>query len=113
MVVPASTDPLAALRSFRSLLYSCLSPRRDALFELTDALLTAGPVPGPAYLSLEAVHRRGWGSRYAALVHGAVDAEAVRALLAAHPLVDAPLIYAADVRGWPRCDAQTSPDRGS
>lgn len=110
MVVPA--DSLAALRSFRAAAYTCLGPRRDALFELSDALLTGGPVPSPAHLSLEAVHRRGWGSLYAALAHGAVDAEAVRSLLARHPLADAPPVYAVDVSIWPRCDAEASPGRG-
>lgn len=110
MVVPA--DPLGALRTFRADLYACLGPRRDALFELSDALLTGGPVPSPAYLSLEAAHRRGWGSLYAALAHGAVDADAARALLARHPLPDAPPVYAVDVSVWPRCDAEASPARG-
>jgi len=83
-----------------------------ALFELGDALLTAGPVLSPAHLSFEAVHRRGWGSLYAALARGAVDAGALRTLLARHPLVTETPIYAVDVSVWPRCDAEASPDRG-
>ena len=110
MVVPA--DPLATLRSFRSAVYDCLGPRRDALFELGDALLTGGPVPSPAYLSLEAAHRRGWGSLYAALVRGTVNADALRTLLGEHRLAGAPLVYAIDVSVWPRCDAEASPERG-
>ncbi len=110
MVVPA--DSLAPLRSFRTTAYGCLGPRRDALFELGDALLTGGLVPSPAHLSLEAIHRRGWGSLYAALMHGEVDADAARALLSHHPLTDAPPVYAVDVSVWPRCDAETSPERG-
>jgi len=110
MVVP--TDPLTVLRAFRAALYASLGHRRDALFDLGDALLTAGPVPSPAHLSLEAVHRRGWGSLYAALVRGEIDAEALRALLARHPLVAGPPIYAVDVSVWPRCDAEASPERG-
>jgi hypothetical protein len=110
MVVPA--DPDAVLRSFRTAVYGCLGPRRDALFELADALLVAGPVLSPAHLSLEAVHRRGWGSLYAALSHGEVDADRLRAVLPCHPLVEAPPIYAIDVSVWPRCDAEASPDRG-
>ena len=86
MVVPACTNPLAALRCFRTGLYDCLGRRRDALFEAIDALLSAGAVLAPAYLSLEAVHRRGWESLSAALVHGGVDAEPLRALLARHSL---------------------------
>ena len=107
-----STDPLTVLRDFRGDLYGCLDQRRDALFELQEALLSGGPVVSPAHLSLEAVHRRGWGSLYAALARGEIDAEALRTLLARHPLVAEPPIYAVDVSVWPRCDAEASPERG-
>jgi hypothetical protein len=109
MVVPA--DPLNTLQTFRAAVYACFVQRADALFELSDALLTAGPLLSPAHLSLEAIHRRGWGSLYAALRHGGVDAERLRSFLAQHPLA-APPIYAVDVSVWPRCDAEASPDRG-
>ena len=75
-----------ALLNFRRSFYECLDRRADALFELTDAILTAEAVPSPVYLSLEASHRRGWGSLYAALDRGRIDAEALRDLLARHPL---------------------------
>ncbi len=35
-----------------------------------------------------AVHRRGWGSLYAALSKGSIDAEALQDLLARHPPSD-------------------------
>ena len=76
--VPAFTT----LQTFRQALYDCFERRADALMELTDALLTAGPVLSPAHLSLEAVHRRGWGSLYAALAAGRVNTTALRDLLA-------------------------------
>ncbi len=110
MLVP--TEPLAVLRDFRADLYACLGHRRDALFELLDALLSSGSVLSPAHLSLEAVHRRDWGSLYAALAHGEIDAEALRALLSRHPLGGQTPIYAVDVSVWPRCDAEASPARG-
>src|SRR5262245_35602867 len=110
MVIPA--DPLTALQSFRADLYACFRRRQDALFELTDALLTAGPLLSPVHLSLEAVHRRGWGSLSAALARGEVDVQAFRSLLGRLPLAAEPPIYAVDVTVWPRCDAATSPDRG-
>jgi len=105
-------EPLATLATFRRELYRCLDRRADALFELTDALLTADPIASPAYLSLEPVHRRGWGSLYAALVRGRIDHAALRALIGRHPLADGQPIYAVDVSVWPRCDAETSPERG-
>ena len=41
----SSAQSLDSLRAFRHSLYRCFERRADALFELTDALLTAGPVP--------------------------------------------------------------------
>jgi hypothetical protein len=80
-------DPSEALRAFRHSLYECFHRRSDALFELADAILTAdAAVPSPVHLSLEASHRRGWGSLYAALDRGRIDVEALRGLLAHHPL---------------------------
>ncbi len=108
------SDALHALRTFRYSLYECLYLRGDALFELTDAILTAdAAVPSPVHLSLEASHRRGWGSLYAALDRGRIDAEALRRLLVRHPLAGSQTpVYAVDVSVWPRCDAEASPERG-
>ncbi len=79
------TEALDALRAFRDLLYECFERRSDALFELTDAILTAGVVPSPVHLSLQPLHRRGWGSLYAALSRGRIDTEALRKVVARHP----------------------------
>ena len=104
---------LQELQAFRSKLYRGCTRRRDALFELVDALLTADSVPSLAYLSLEPIHRRGWGSTDAALATGQVDAEALRTLLARHQqLPGGQPIYAVEVSTWPRCDAEASPERG-
>jgi DDE superfamily endonuclease len=82
-------EPSDALQTFRRSLYECLPRRSDALFELADAILCAdGAVPSPAHLSLQAPHRRGWGSLYAALWRGRIDAESLRRLLARHPLLE-------------------------
>jgi hypothetical protein len=109
-------DPSTAfddLRTFRRSLHRCFDRRADALFELGDAILTAGGVPSPVHLSLEPAHRRGWGSLYAALGRGRIDVEALRTLVVRHPLAGGqPPIYAVDVSVWPRCDAETSPERG-
>ncbi|MBA3423583.1 MAG: transposase [Rubrobacter sp.] len=108
-------EPSDALHSFRHSLYECFHRRGDALFELTDAILSAdAAVPSPVHLSLEASHRRGWGSFYAALDRGRIDAEALRRLLACYPLAgsEAKPVYAVDVSVWPRCDAECSPERG-
>jgi hypothetical protein len=107
------SDALHTLGTFRRSFYECLHRRADALFELADALLTADSVPSPVHLSLEASHRRGWGSLYAALDRGRIDAEALRRLLARHPLAGSETpVYAVDVSVWDRCDAECSPERG-
>ena len=107
--------PPDVLRAFRRSLYECIHRRGDALFELTDAILTAdGAAPSPAHLSLQSSHRRGWGSLYAALCKGRIDAEALRRLLTRHPLTqeEETPVYAVDVSVWDRCDAECSPKRG-
>ena len=111
MLRAMDSSALDTFRTFRSSLYNCLHRRADALFELTDALLTAEEsVPSPVHLSLQPSHRRGWGSLYNALSHGRLDAEALKALLAHHPLAGAEApVYAVDVSVWPRCDAECSP----
>src|SRR5829696_8816756 len=103
---------LAALRAFRTTLHACFDRRADALFELVDALLTAGPVASLPHLSLQAAHRRGWGSLYDALTEGALDEAALQVLLRRHVASDEPTVYAIDQSVWPRCDAEASPDRG-
>lgn len=109
-------NPTAMLRLFRKSLHRCCLRRAGGLFELTDAVLTAGSVPSPPHLSLASVHRRGWGSLYAALSKGGIDEEAVRDLLSHHPMTytykDRPPVYAVDVTSWPRSDAECSPERG-
>src|SRR5215204_252280 len=111
----SSIRTLGSLRAFRGSLYRCFDRRADALFELTDALLTAGSVPSPVHLSLAVVHRRSWGSLYAALSRGRIEEEPLRELLARHASTGdashAP-VYAVDVSVWSRCDAEASPGRG-
>jgi hypothetical protein len=108
------SDALHTLGTFRHSFYECLHRRADALFELTDALLSADSIPSPVHLSLQASHRRGWGSLYAALDRGQIDAEALRGLLVGYPLAGSGTtpVYAVDVSVWDRCDAESSPERG-
>ncbi len=106
-------EPLTALQGFRERLHGAMRRRQDALFDLTDAILTAGPVPSPVHLSLVTAHRRGWVSRYAALAKGQIDEGDARELHARYPSAeDRPAVYAVDVSPWPRCDAEASPGRG-
>jgi DDE superfamily endonuclease len=102
-----------ALRDFRRAVYRGLRGWADALFELSDAMLDAtAPVGSVPSLSLEPVFRRSHGSLYKALDRGRIDAGRVRAALAAARPADWPAVFAVDASTWPRCDAETSPERG-
>jgi hypothetical protein len=105
------TSHLASLAAFRAATYSALGRRRDALFELCDTLVTTGPVPSLPMLSVQPQHQRKWGSLYDALAAGQIDTRALEHLLSRHPLAGGEPIYAVDVSVWPRCDAETSPER--
>jgi hypothetical protein len=96
-------------------LYSCLTRRADALFELADAVLCAdGPVRSLVELSLVGEHRRGHGGLYDALSSGRVDISRLRRALTTTPLPrasDGRLVLAADLTCWLRPSAHTSPQR--
>ena len=110
--MPMPTFPLVRLGVFRAELHACFTRRADALFELGDALLCTEAFPSLPHLSLEPGHQRGWGSVYAALARGEVDAERLRDLLAGSLPATDPPVFAVDVTTWPRCDAECSPERG-
>src|SRR5215216_3804662 len=92
---------LDALRAFRTVLHHCAYRRADALFELVDALVSAEAVTSWPALSLQATHRRSWGSLYDALAEGRFDVAALQALLMHHAAPDAPRVYAVDLSVWP------------
>jgi hypothetical protein len=100
---------LPELLAFRSRLHGCFTRRTDALFELSDAVLTADAVASLPHLSLEPGHRRGWGSIDAALVHGRIDTAACQTAICRSLLPGAWPVFAVDVSTWPRCDAEASP----
>jgi hypothetical protein len=114
----SSAQPLDSLHAFRNSLYRCFQRRADALFELTDALLSAGTVPSPPHLIA-------WQSRPPARLgqplcraqygtHG--RGRCAQIALCTHPIrhpdPDDPSIYAVDVSVRPCCDAEASPERG-
>lgn len=101
-----------ALWVFREQVYHAMQRRRDALFEMLDALLVAGSVPVFVHLSLALLFRRGWGSAYDALAAGVLDAVALREVVASYPLDDGAPVYALDTSVWARSDAECSPERG-
>lgn len=108
-------EPFAELSRLRKVFYDCLAGRRDALFELSDAVLcTDGPVRTLADLALALEHRRGHGALYGALNKGCLDIQQLRCVLARLPLpraADGRLVLAVDVSPWLRPDAATSDAR--
>jgi hypothetical protein len=74
-----------------------------------DTLLTTGPVS--SLLSVQPQHRRGWGSLNDALAVREVSVQRLERLLVSHPVAGGEPIYAVEVSVWPRCDAETSPER--
>jgi hypothetical protein len=103
---------LEALRAFRPQVYRMLGQRRDALFDTLDAILTANILESPVYLSLAPSFQRHWGSIYDALNAGTMDLPGIERLVAEYPLETPTTWYAVDASVWPRCDAETSPERG-
>ena len=77
---------LEALRAFRHQVYRTFGCRRDALFAMLDALLTAPSIATPAHLSLVPGCHRGWSSLYDALTAGTMDLAALERLVASYPL---------------------------
>jgi len=107
-----NTPEMEALRAFRHAIYTLLGCRRDALFEILDAVLSASSLETPAHLSLAPNCQRGWGSLYDALNAGTMDLTRLERLVASYPLEPQTMWFAIDASVWPRCDAETSPDRG-
>jgi DDE superfamily endonuclease len=108
-----STSP--PLARFRAELYqSVLGLRRDALFELLEAVLTGERAESLVRSSLAPCFRRGWSSACDALSDGSLDAAALRRLFAQHmppARVEGRLLWVLDGTIWPRPAAKTSPER--
>ncbi|WP_327587864.1 transposase [Nonomuraea sp. NBC_00507] len=111
MASTRSSEAIDRLREFRAGWYDCLTSRKDALFELTDAVLSAPMITSLPYLSLEPVFRRSWGSLYDGLAAGRIDDDRVPELLVAAGPRDWPLTFAIDASTHPRPYAETSPGR--
>jgi hypothetical protein len=111
-----TTSPATTLTRFRTELYQCFGMRRDALFDLLDAMVSAPQVESLVGLSLAPGFARGWASTCDALSDGSLDVPALQRVLAAHLAVVPPAVadrevWALDGSAWPRPSAPTSPER--
>lgn len=108
-------EAFAEASRFRGEFYECLTARRDALFELVDAVLCAdGAVKSPVDLTLLPEHPRGHTAMYGGLNHGRIDADRLRTVLGglSLPRFDGGrLVLAVDVSPWLRSDAPCSAER--
>ena len=104
------------LDDVRQQMYRCFERGRDALFNLSDALLSESQARSLPELSLSAFFERRWPSVYEALQDGRINGERLRAvfvqaLLADKP-TDEPIWLGLDSSGMQRLEAESSRDRG-
>jgi hypothetical protein len=85
---------------------------RSALFEALDAVLTVPILETPAQLSLAPHCQRLQGSLYDALNAGTMNLARLEQFVASYLLTPTTTWYAVYASVWPRCDAETSPERG-
>ena len=113
MYRPSATEKqLNILIEFRQAVYECaFTRRRDALFELLDALLLRGPTVSFPYLSLASTCQRKWHSLYQAVEEGRIDGHWLSEYLAQQAPAQGICHWALDCTGWARVHAKKSPDR--
>ena len=104
------------LDEVRQQIYSCFERGRDALFNLSDALLSESQARSLPELSLSVFFERRWPSVYEALQDGRINVERLRAvfvqaLLADRPS-DEPIWLGLDSSGMQRLEAESLRDRG-
>jgi hypothetical protein len=118
MQTTTSAGKLTRLVDFRQSVYDkCVLSARDALFELSDAMIVSRAINSFAELSLSSVFRRRWPSLYEALADGGIDDEASLGLLInqvrrERPASSQPLIFAVDHTPMPREQSYTLAERG-
>ena len=112
MNTTSASPPLARFRA--ELYQSVLELRRDALFELLDAVLSVDRAESVVRLSLAPCFRRAWSSACDALADGSLDVAALRRLLARYAPAPVPgrrELWVLDGSLWPRPEAKTAPER--
>jgi hypothetical protein len=104
------------LDRLRQQMYGCFERSRDALFNLSDALLSESQARSLPELSLSVFFERRWPSVYEALQDGRINVERLRevcvqTLLETIP-TDEPIWLGIDSSSMQRLEADSSADRG-
>lgn len=107
----SATEHFSKLRRFRQAAYEQFGNARDALFELTDAVIQMRQVQSFAELSCAPMFRRQWSSAYEALQDGRPDRIGLLRLYLQMYAVPARPILAGDHTAWPRLWASTVAQR--
>ena len=108
---PRASEHFNRLIQFRQAAYALFGPARDALFEMTDAVLTTPAAHSFAEFSCSRYFRRGWPSLYEALQDGRPDREKLLELYSRHVKMDDRPTLAGDHTAWPRPTAYTLQER--
>jgi hypothetical protein len=100
------------LIEFRQAIYeNGMLARRDALFDLLDALISEGPVSSFAMLSQSSRFQREWSSLYAAVEDGELDRPWLRTYLARQVPQQGVCVFPIDGSPWPRPRSRVLDDR--
>jgi hypothetical protein len=106
-----ATKHFNKLIQFRQAAYACLGTAKDALFELSDAVIDTPAANSFAELSCSRYFRRRWPSVYEALQDGRPDRKALMKLYCQHINMGVRPILVGDHTAWPRPSAYTLADR--
>jgi hypothetical protein len=108
----ATKENINKLIEFRQAVYQHgLLARRDALFNLLDALIAEGPVSSFAMLSQSSQFQRKWPSLYAAIEDGEIDSQWLRTYLARQVPQTGLCVFPLDGSPWPRPRSRVLDDR--
>ena len=108
---PHATEHFNRLIQFREAAYGLFGRARDALFEMTDAVLATPSARSFAEFSCSRYFRRGWPSLYEALQDGRPEREKLMQLYSRHVSVEERPTFAGDHTAWPRPSAYTLRER--
>ena len=100
------------LIEFRQAVYeNGITARRDAIFDLLDALISEGSVTSFAMLSESSQFQRKWPSLYAAVEDGEIDSAWLQTYLARQVSQKGVCVFPLDGSSWPRPRSRVLDDR--